>query len=515
MDQILWRRKLKAWAFVLLAICFGLSIYIVSLLTETTHAQLPSQIELACPAGSNPMPGGVVNDNPTTLQRQWLCVDVFGNVFIQGLGAAPGVGGGTGGGSGPGSGGTGGGSGSPGTTWQPVPPSVAFMGPGQNSINGVFDGQSGNVGTANTSKITYTPTLTNDLAFFLTATSTTSANPTNPAGFTNQQSSSRSDVSFRALTASSSFSAASNSSVSDFFATGGFLLNTSVTPVRVQTVATASGILSFPAPTVIGTATTTANNTLVVTLVGVSNSGFTQNFSGTITDNVGNIYTPVLVYQRQIGASSPFVAAWVSNNIAGGSTAVSITLNQANINAISLQVSEWSGIATLNTGSAIPAFRLIQASDLPTSVGFPVAAFGSSILSADVTITTTATTITSVALTAPPTGCPCRAYVSYSLFQNYTGVTNEPDQDFWISDGTVTFAGLVTGQSNASTGGVTSASYSGFSEVTYNNSQAVTFTLLGIDSAVNAGTQTFLVKAVPPTGAGPHSKLQVAFIASK
>jgi hypothetical protein len=139
------------------------------------------------------------------------------------------------------------------------------------------------------------------------------------------------------------------------------------------------------------------------------------------------------------------------------------------------------------------------------------ATFTDGSISGNVTINNTATNVKAVAVTFPSGGCPCRAFISYSLYLDFTGITNQANIDFWVDDGNGhVMAGVETGQSNASTGARTSASYGGFSTVTYTNSAAVTFTLKGIQP----GTAGATVQASPHTGSGPNSDFQVTVFPS-
>jgi len=132
-------------------------------------------------------------------------------------------------------------------------------------------------------------------------------------------------------------------------------------------------------------------------------------------------------------------------------------------------------------------------------------------ISGNVTINSTATNVKAVSVTFPSSGCPCRAFISYSLYLDFTGITNQASIDFWVDDGNShQMAGVQTGQSNASTGAKTSATYGGFSSVTYNNSAGVTFTLKGIQSGAGGAT----VQASSNSGSGPNSDFQVTVIPS-
>lgn len=132
-------------------------------------------------------------------------------------------------------------------------------------------------------------------------------------------------------------------------------------------------------------------------------------------------------------------------------------------------------------------------------------------ISGNVTINNTATNIKAISVVFPSSGCPCRAFLSYSLYLDFTGITNQANIDFWVDDGGGhVMAGVETGQSNATTGAKTSASYGGFSNVTYANGANVTFTLKGIQP----GTAGATVQAAPHTGSGPNSDFQVTVMPS-
>src|SRR5260370_42584971 len=73
-----------------LAACAGAVLFVAR--PVHVEAQLPSQIELACPQGSTPLPGGQVFNQITGKIRQWACVDTSGNV-IHALAASSTVGG--------------------------------------------------------------------------------------------------------------------------------------------------------------------------------------------------------------------------------------------------------------------------------------------------------------------------------------------------------------------------------------------------------------------------------------
>lgn len=93
-------------------------------------------------------------------------------------------------------------------------------------------------------------------------------------------------------------------------------------------------------------------------------------------------------------------------------------------------------------------------------------------------------TVITCAATAPASGCPCRAHVSWNIAAQGTSSTEQVEAA--ISDGTNTFAGTSAILTNQVTTGFPGINRSDISPVTYTNSQAVTFTL----SAVSDHTWT-------------------------
>lgn len=120
-----------------------------------------------------------------------------------------------------------------------------------------------------------------------------------------------------------------------------------------------------------------------------------------------------------------------------------------------------------------------------------------------IAVGTTNTTLSTLSVTMPASGCPCRVLISYSLYLGFS--SNVQDIAFWVSDGTATYAGVETGTSNAAGGGDTSAAYGGYSTVTYANSANVTLTLIGIGTGLGGS-----VRGTPRVGSGPNSNFQAA-----
>ena len=134
--------------------------------------------------------------------------------------------------------------------------------------------------------------------------------------------------------------------------------------------------------------------------------------------------------------------------------------------------------------------------------------FSGTTLGSDVAVSaTTPTTVMTRTVTMPASGCPCRAFFSYSLYVN-TG-SSGVGYSTWINDGTNNMAGVNQGQSNASSGALASMSYGGFSTVTYANNANVTFTL------TTEGDHTYTVKAASvAAGSAPNSSFEVAIFTS-
>src|SRR5204863_3516945 len=106
-------------------------------------------------------------------------------------------------------------------------------------------------------------------------------------------------------------------------------------------------------------------------------------------------------------------------------------------------------------------------------------------------------------ISMPSSGCPCRVLMSYSLY--ITTGSSGVGYSAWVNDGTNDMAGTNAGQSNGSSGALTSLSYSGYTTVTYSNSASVTFTLR------TEGDHTYTVRKLSQVaGSAPASSFQVA-----
>lgn len=125
-----------------------------------------------------------------------------------------------------------------------------------------------------------------------------------------------------------------------------------------------------------------------------------------------------------------------------------------------------------------------------------------------VSVGTSDTTILTASITMPASGCPCRVFVTVSLYLDFT--TSISEVAFRVNDGTNNLPlGIQTGPSNASGGARTSAGVTAYMGLTYANSTAVTFTLIGAGSASGA-----VVESAPDVGTGPNSSMQIAAVTS-
>jgi hypothetical protein len=86
------------------------------------------------------------------------------------------------------------------------------------------------------------------------------------------------------------------------------------------------------------------------------------------------------------------------------------------------------------------------------------------------------TTISTISVTMPSSGCPCRALVSYALFGNQNSSGSAAGAD--VSDGTHIIApSQVSGNAGTALSGQEELAGTAFSPVTYSNSASKTFTL--------------------------------------
>jgi hypothetical protein len=87
----------------------------------------------------------------------------------------------------------------------------------------------------------------------------------------------------------------------------------------------------------------------------------------------------------------------------------------------------------------------------------------------------TLTTVITCSTTAPSSGCPCRAFVSWNIAARGTSSTEQAEG--FVTDGTNIFAGTANTIDNQVTTGYKGMDRSGWSPVRYNNSSTNVFTL--------------------------------------
>lgn len=493
---------------------------LVLVAVPSARAQLPqiypTNFELLCPPGFNPAnTPDAVSFNPTTnFWRAYICVDPFGNLTLNQnttiIQPPPG----------PGTGSTGVG----GCSAALVLPGMFCGGPvpQPNGGNPTFEVAYGNnSGTNPASPISVTGfplTAANTLGLDIVSLAN-GAVPNAPDGTWTTLDSTANFTIYRkqftstnSLTITNTFTSTANSFWTGYLAFLGGTFSSSPHNATSGTVTCSTGSDQCAQVTINSVA---ANNALLMVGFTPSNSVNAMN-STTVVDSVGDVWQKI-GFTNITGTTSNFsTAVWLDQSATAGTHVVTLDSHQNSaIIGGCCKMYEIAGTAPYFTGAAGPsAFRYLTQMDLINAgIVTSVASFKLTTLSSNVTITNAATNAVAVTITAPQAGCPCRAFIAYSGWANFAGVTNEPDFDFWVTDGTTKQIPFTSGQSNASTGATTSVSASGYTNTLYANGQTVTFTLQGIVSSANAGTQTFVYQAAQPTGAsGANSFLQVIIV---
>jgi hypothetical protein len=168
-------------------------------------------------------------------------------------------------------------------------------------------------------------------------------------------------------------------------------------------------------------------------------------------------------------------------NSSGGSTPI-LSLSSSLIAPGTVSIPSLTPTRCVQTGAS----GLLTVASGPCSVGSGVLAQTTCNLGAPISSIGSGVTqsVIACAATAPSSGCPCRAYVSWNIAASGTSSTEQVEGA--ISDGTNTFAGTSAILNNQVTTGFPGINRSDMSPVTYTNSQALTFTL----SAVSDHTWT-------------------------
>lgn len=398
----------------------------------------------------------------------------------------------------------------------PQAPNTVFAGPTAGTAGGVLDGNDSVNEPSNTTTMPFslTPTTSTDLAILVTASNFNigqGAVTVVGAGTWNAVLGGGSGTAlYTQQLASSANLAPVVTSVNPTTWSGGLaFLKTTGTVTVVQTQSTSGAVNNGAHVTI----SPTAGNSLLACVFGAINASPTPS----ISDAKGNLYTLIVaanIPDNSFGLNGTSATCWLTNNLpVGGSTQLTYNNNSHGVSGI-FSVSELTNVA-LDNGT--PTFRPLAVADLPLSVqalvNTPtpgVLGFTNSPQAGDVTVTTSATTVNSITVTMPASGCPCRPFVSYSLYPSYGGVTNVAAQEVWVDDGSIQGALTQTGESNASTGARTSITYGGYYPRTYSNGASVTFTLF----AQQDTGSTFLLSAAPLFGPSVTANFQIAITGS-
>ncbi len=296
--------------------------------------------------------------------------------------------------------------------------------------------------------------------------------------------------------------------------------------------------------------TPTAGRTLIVAVM----SGYTSFFGGPVnvvsfTDSVGDIFAPLSQITNSSGRGTE-ITLLAAYNIIGGATTFNCSQSGGMSNG-TVDLFEVSNIAPLTPTIGAMTVRRIVGADLPyptkvslggilskaavtnqflTAInldgtvsqaqpsysnlsgtdpgGIAVQVFSATTLGGDVSVSaSTPTDVLARTVSMPASGCPCRAFLSYSLY--ITTSSSGVGYSAWVNDGSVNMAGTNAGQSNGSSGALASLTFGGYTTATYSNNASVTFTLR------TEGDHTYTVRALSQVaGSAPNSAFQVGILTS-
>lgn len=382
--------------------------------------------------------------------------------------------------------------------WQSEPSNYVLAGPALNSIGGVYDGTAASTGNSALTTLTDAPTTAHDWAFVAVQSSGQSSAPTLPGGWTKNFSPGNNGAVWNQVFSTNALiTAPVTLANSAQWAEILFMLRLPAgSPSIVQSQSTTG---AFTTSTNTFVSNTTTGNSIIAIFCGVP----AVTMQATFTDNQKNIYTLVGVASN--GLNAVCIAGMTSTILGGTTDPVTVTLNGLSTTSFFLTM-EVSNIA-LPTGE--PTFRALQPGDFPANIsGPPIQVFTDCPLTGDVAVSaSTQTTVKTCVVTMPATGCPCRAFISYSLY--VTTGTSGVGYEFSVGDGTNNNAGVNVGQSNGSAGALISASYGGYSKGTYSNGAIITYTL------TTRGDHSYTVKAATQLGGlAPNSDFQIGISTS-
>ena len=399
-------------------------------------------------------------------------------------------------------------------------PNTVWAGPAQNSVNGVFDNSSNTITNSVTAVSTsLTPNYNRDLEIFVTENDhnigqgsapvitggpgswTTIASDGNNGIFATQLLTTATPI-----TATSTMVTTTN--------VGQCLVGLQVQPAATPVLSNLHSVTGAvtPGATLSYTPASAGDSVLIVLMGAPSNSNSVLSYL--MTDTQNTIYTPVCNAQNFSGSNGTITYMFLASNVTTNARTIKLnTLGGPGFSGSFIAVE----ISQLQPSTGTSGFRPLVTADMPIGVqnlvNTPtpsIVQFNGTTQSGNVNVTASNTSIMSLNVTFPSTGCPCRVFYAYSLYPDYAGVTNEQAQEIWVDDGSIQYGNLQTGQSNASTGAKTSMANSGFSFTTYPNSTSTTFTLVGRQDTGS----TFLLDAAPLFGPGGNAYFEIVIYTS-
>lgn len=203
---------------------------------------------------------------------------------------------------------------------------------------------------------------------------------------------------------------------------------------------------------------------------------------------------------------------WMGHGLALGISGTALTTtNQSGTGSLCMQTGCQLIAPALNgvtiTGTPLIGQSIVATSPTAGSWGLPVVSQGHHIVTLGGNVALSAgvpSTIMTQVVTMPAAGCPCRAIVSYGIYDSNS--ISGTSIDAWVNDGTGSFA---TAQIQLDAGGRTGGlNANAISDNTYANSANVTFTLKAQD---NQGTT---IQKLPAAGSPQNSWFSVDVIAS-
>jgi hypothetical protein len=220
-------------------------------------------------------------------------------------------------------------------------------------------------------------------------------------------------------------------------------------------------------------------------------SGLTANRTATFPDNSGIV--PELNFAQSFTATQTFTQQIVSSLVTGtapfsiASTTLVPNLNVENLNGVIVTGTPSAGQALVATSSSAAGWGA------PSTVA--IQSYASNVLSGNVTLNTSASAVTTLAVSMPSVGCPCRILATYFMYVNASNSTI----NMWIQDSSSNTFGST--QEELSSSFHAGQGVADFSPTTYANGTSTTLTLYGLYGGGSGAT----VEAAPFQGSGTNS----------